>query len=115
MKGRVPVGTRTFIYETGKLDKEGKLDRSNIVTKELPINKTDHISYDPPTATRPQQKVYDLMMTKPRYAKNHQSTTPWVIYDDREKLDRLERMKGGSTRSQVPDSRRSQMPESKRS
>jgi len=54
-------------------------------------------------------------MTAPRYAKNHQSSTPWVIYDDREKLDRLERMKGGSTRSQVPDSKRSQMPDSKRS
>ena len=107
MKGRVPVGTKTYIYETGKYGQDAKLDRTNIVAKELPINKTDHISYDPPTATRPQQKVYDLMMTAPRYAKNHQSSTPWVIYDDREKLDRLERMKGGSTRSQVPDSKRS--------
>jgi hypothetical protein len=53
MKGRVPVGTKTFIYETGKLGKDGKLDRANIFTKDLPINKTDHISYDPPTATRP--------------------------------------------------------------
>lgn len=103
MKGRVPVGTKTFIYETGKLGQNGKLDRSNITAKELPINKTDHISYDPPTATRPQQKVYDLMMTKPRYAKNHQSSTPWVIYEDRAKLDRLEKMKAGSSRSQAPD------------
>lgn len=54
MKGRVPVGTKTFIYETGKLGADGKLDRTNIVSKELPINKTDHISYNPPTATRPQ-------------------------------------------------------------
>lgn len=52
MKGRVPVGTKTFTYETGKL-KDGKLDRANITQKETPINKTDHISYDPPTATRP--------------------------------------------------------------
>ena len=59
------------------------------------------------------------MMTQPRYAKNHQSSTPWVIYDDRAKLDRLDRMKAGgapaSTRSQAPDSKRSQIPESKRS
>lgn len=54
MKGRVPVGTKTFIYETGKLGQNGKLDRTNILQKDLPINKTDHISYDPPTATRPQ-------------------------------------------------------------
>ena len=53
-------------------------------------------------------------MTKPRYAKNHQSTTPWVIYDDRAKLDRLDRIKA-SQRSQVPESKRSQMPDSKRS
>ena len=53
MKGRVPVGTKTFIYETSKLGQNGKLDRTNIISKELPINKTDHISYDPPTATRP--------------------------------------------------------------
>ena len=53
------------------------------------------------------------MMTKPRYAKNHQSSTPWVIYDDREKLDRLDRKNaGGSVRSQAPDSKRSQFPPS---
>ena len=54
MKNRVPYGTTTHIYKTGKLDTHGKLDRANIETKELPRNKTDHVSYDPPTATRPQ-------------------------------------------------------------
>ena len=30
MKNRVPIGTSTFIFKTGKLDKDGKLDRTNI-------------------------------------------------------------------------------------
>jgi hypothetical protein len=86
----------------------------------MPINKTDHISYDPPTATRPQQREYDIMMTKPRYAKNHQSTQPWVIYDDRERLDRLDKAKetdtkkGEASSSKVPESKRSNLPPSQR-
>jgi hypothetical protein len=48
MKNRVPVGTSTFIFKTGKIDKEGKLDRTNIEKKEFPRNKTDHVSYNPP-------------------------------------------------------------------
>lgn len=48
MKNRVPIGTQTYIFKTGKLDVNGKLDRANIVTKELPRNITDHVSYDPP-------------------------------------------------------------------
>lgn len=48
MKNRVPIGTSTFIFKTGKIDKEGKLDRTNIERKELPRNKTDHVSYNPP-------------------------------------------------------------------
>ena len=67
----MPYGTTTHIYKTGKLNGDFQLDRTNIEVKELPRNKTDHVSYDPPTSTRPQQRVYDLMMTKPRYAKNH--------------------------------------------
>jgi hypothetical protein len=102
MKGRVPVGTKTYIYQTGKIGKDGKLNRSNIEAKELPINKTDHISYDPPTATRPQQRVYDLMMTKPRYAKNHPSTKPWVIYEDRDRVDKYEQR----LKDAPPDSKR---------
>ena len=81
MKNRMPYGTTTHIYKTGKLDPDYKLDRTNIEVKELPRNKTDHVSYDPPTSTRPQQRVYDLMMTKPRYAKNHQSTVHWIPHD----------------------------------
>ena len=30
MKGRVPVGTKTYIYQTNKLGPDGKLDRTNI-------------------------------------------------------------------------------------
>ena len=53
MKNRVPYGTTTHIFKTGKLGSDGRLDRTNIEMKELPRNKTDHVSYDPPTATRP--------------------------------------------------------------
>lgn len=53
MKNRIPYGATTHIYKTGKLDKDFKLDRTNIETKELPRNKTDHVSYDPPGSTRP--------------------------------------------------------------
>ena len=81
MENKVPTGTTTFTYLTNKLGKDGRLNRETIVTKELPRNKTDHVSYDPPTSTRPQQRVYDLMMTKPRYAKNHQNSVHWMPYD----------------------------------
>ena len=70
MKDKVPSGTTTHIFKTGKLNAEGRLDRTCIETKEAPRNKTDHVSYDPPQSNRPQQRVYDLMMTKPRYSKN---------------------------------------------
>ena len=53
MKNRVPTGTQTFTFLTNKLDKDGKLDRSTIITREPPRNKTDYVSYDPPTSTRP--------------------------------------------------------------
>jgi len=53
MQGRIPVGTKTYTFETGKLAKDGKLDRTNITSKEMPINKTDHLSYNPPTSVRP--------------------------------------------------------------
>jgi hypothetical protein len=81
MENKVPTGTTTHTFLTGKLGKDGKLNREKIEAKELPRNKTDHVSYDPPTSTRPQQRVYDLMMTKPRYSKNHQSTVHWMPYD----------------------------------
>lgn len=54
MKNRVPTGTTTHIFKTGKLGSDGRLDRTKIETKELPRNKTDHVSYEPPTSTRPQ-------------------------------------------------------------
>ena len=53
MKNRIPYGATTYIYKTGKLDNDYKLDRTNIEQKELPRNKTDHVSYDPPGSNRP--------------------------------------------------------------
>lgn len=54
MKDRVPSGTQTFTFLTNKLSKNGSLDRASIARKEMPRNKTDHVSYDPPQANRPQ-------------------------------------------------------------
>ena len=83
MKNKVPYGTTTHQYKTGKI-LDGKLDRTNITFKEPARNVTDHISYNPPDSTKPQQRVYDLMMTAPKYAKNHCSTVSWMPYDGRE-------------------------------
>ena len=69
-ENRIPAGCTTHTFLTKKLAKSGRLDRANIETKELPRNKTDYVSYEPPTNTRPQQKVYDMMMTKPKYGNN---------------------------------------------
>lgn len=81
MRDKVPSGTTTHIFTTGKLDATGRLDRAHIEAKDAPRNKTDHVSYDPPQSNRPQQRVYDLMMTKPRYSKNFQSEVHWMPYD----------------------------------
>lgn len=84
MKGKVPSGTQTFTFRTGKLTQDGRLNRQNIETREPPRNKTDNVSYDPPQNNRPQQRVYDLMMTKPRYGKNHMSQVQWMPYENME-------------------------------
>jgi hypothetical protein len=42
------------------------------------------VSYDPPQITRPQQKVYDLMMTKPKFGNNHMSQVHWMPYENME-------------------------------
>lgn len=91
MKNRIPFGATTFTYKTGKLDKDYKLDRTNIITKELPRNPTDHLTYHPPGSTRPQQRVYDQMMTAPRYSKNHESTVHWMPYDQMVIYNKLQR------------------------
>lgn len=73
------------------------------------------MSYDPPGSTRPQQKVYDMMMTKPRYAKNHESLVHWVPYDQREYLNKLAAPGGvpsSSRRSAAPNTAHTQLPES---
>lgn len=81
MEGKVPAGTTTHTYRTGKLGKDGNLNRDKIEVKPNPKNPTDHMSYEPPKSLRPQQRVYDLMVTEPRYSKNHCSTFQWVPYD----------------------------------
>ena len=53
MVGRVPTGTQTFSFRTGKLGKDGALNRKDIITKEAPRNKSDNVSYDPPQSNRP--------------------------------------------------------------
>jgi hypothetical protein len=88
MQGRIPIGTKTFTFETGKLGSDGNLDRTNITIKNAQRNKTDHVSYNPPSSNNPQQKVYDLMTTKPRFAKNAQSTVHWMPYDQAKKWER---------------------------
>ena len=79
MKNKVPSGTGTHIFQTGKLNRSGRLDRTGISTKELPRNKTDHVSYEPPTSNRPNQRAYDIDMTKPRYSANVQDSDPWNL------------------------------------
>lgn len=59
MKDRVPARTQTYTFKTGKLRQNGDLNRDKITIKENPRNKTDNISYNPPSAAHPQQKVYD--------------------------------------------------------
>lgn len=87
MKNKLPAGTYTHTYLTNKV-KDGKLDRSNIEIKENPRNKTDHVSYNPPTSGNPQQKVFEQMVA-PRYSQNHESSNDWVPYDCREYHDKI--------------------------
>jgi len=42
------------------------------------ILKTDHISFDPPANERKFQKVYDYLVTQPRYSANSQNKNGWV-------------------------------------
>ena len=83
MEGKVPAGTQTYIYKTNKVGADGKLDRTNIETKAMPRNKTDHVTFEPPQSNRPQQRVYDLMVTKPRYTQMFQSSDPWMPYEEK--------------------------------
>ena len=87
MKNKVPSGTGTHIFQTGKLNRSGRLDRTGISTKELPRNKTDHVSYEPPTSNRPNQRAYDIDMTKPRYSANVQDSDPWMPYEEKIRLN----------------------------
>lgn len=110
----MPARTQTYTFKTGKLKQNGELNRENITIKENPRNKTDNISYNPPSASHPQQKVYDMMMTAPRYAKNHQSTEPWMLYDQRVTLKNTTNLKDAVDK-EVLQSMRASKPASKRS
>lgn len=55
------------------------------------------------------------MMTKPRYAKNHESTVHWVPYDQREVLNNMSAVGGNPTssrRSGAPNTAHTQLPAS---
>lgn len=62
------------------MDTKGKLDRTGFETKTFPRNKTDNISVDPPANERPFQKLYDEMITKPKYNINIRTENSWVPY-----------------------------------
>jgi len=53
------------------------LDRQSIETKTFPRNPTDHLSFDPPANERPFQRLFDHMVTKPKYNINVRSNFPW--------------------------------------
>ena len=119
MKNKCPAGTATFTYQTGKYGKEGNLDRTGIQAKELPRNKTDHVSYEPPQSNRPMQKVYDQMMTKPRYSAMIESSDPWMPYEEKQRLNRQEarekrKAERAAAASTAPKSHASSVPPSSR-
>ena len=122
MKNKCPTGTTTHIFMTGKV-KDGRLDRTNIEVKENPRNKTDHVSYNPPMSSNPQQKVYDQMITAPRYCGNIESSVSWMPHDSKAYFNKMQERAAqrNSVRAQthdsrgVPASQRSQLPESRRS
>lgn len=62
------VGTKKNTFT--KVDDKGVLlDRSlgKLESKAFPRNPTDNIGYDPPANDRPFQRVFDEMITKPKY------------------------------------------------
>ena len=72
------IGTKKHTF--GIITADGLLDRSSIENKAFPRNPTDNISYDPPANDRPFQRVFDEMMTKPKYNINDKSANPWTPY-----------------------------------
>ena len=76
--GQVPHGTTKYTYKLG-LDTDAKIDREKkgIQTKVFPRNPTDNINSEAPAIERPFQKLYDQMVTQPRYEKNVMTTNPW--------------------------------------
>lgn len=76
MSNKWAVGTTKATFN--KVNSDGKLDRTSIEVKTFPRNPTDNISFDPPACDRPFLKVFDKMLTKPKYNINVRSTNPWV-------------------------------------
>lgn len=76
--GQVPVGTTKETYKKG-LTNDAKLDREGlgISPRVFPRNPTNNISAEAPDNNRRFQSVYDSMIVRPRYAKNHESTEAW--------------------------------------
>ena len=69
------VGTTKNTF--AKVNSNGVLERSNIESRTFPRNPSDNISFDPPANDRPFQKVFDEMITKPKYDINVKSTNAW--------------------------------------
>ncbi len=77
------VGTTKYTSVTGKVTEDGKLDRTGIEKKSGRSwrNPTDNISFEPPPAAdRPFQKVFDEMVTRPKFNINQCSNHPWIPY-----------------------------------
>lgn len=77
------IGTKNYIAKTEKVTGDGRLDRTNIESKPFWVkNPTDNISFEPPPASeRPTQKVFDEMVTKPKYNINVCSNHPWIPFN----------------------------------
>jgi hypothetical protein len=76
------VGTQKYTAKTEKVTEQGHLDRTQIdSSKQWPRNKTDNISFEPPPAgDTPLQKVFDEMVTRPKYNINVTSQNGWVPF-----------------------------------
>jgi hypothetical protein len=84
MSQKWAVGTTKYIAQTGKITDDGRLDRTKMSSNKPWTwrNPTDNISFEPPPAgeSRELQKVFDEMVTKPKYNINQVSNNAWVPY-----------------------------------
>ena len=82
-KERWAIGTTKMTLN--KVSSHGLLDRTKYTSQIFPRNKTDNISFDPPAIERPFQRIYDEMVTKPKYNINVKSTNEWEPFKCMEK------------------------------